>query len=122
MNEVAEFIHSTDAKPFNKFNSAEVWCDTAGRFYGDNEATIEYPLDMSKVFCTRTDMGDYPEFGLTDEQRQRNRTKYIEMGGEVSPGPFEWAREQGYTAIFDEEGWCLLYPELVKIKEWYEEV
>lgn len=116
-----DFVHSTNAKPFNKFNTSEVWCDTIARDYGNNEAYFKYPIDFSKVFCTRTDMADYPEFGLTDEQGCGNRRKYIELGGEVSPKPFEWAKKQGYTAIFDEEGWCLLRPQFIKIVGWYHE-
>lgn len=118
MNDKQIFYHATDAKPFGRFRSREIWCDTVPRDYGNNFATIEYTIDIDKVFCTRRDASDYPEFGLTDEQGSYNRDLYIMLGGEVSRKPFKWARRNGYTTIFDEEGWCLLHPKKANITNW----
>lgn len=116
----ATFYHVTNSKPFKKFKTSLVWCDTVPRDYGENEALLEYNIEYGKVFCTHPEAGDYPELNTSNEQGTKNRQLYEALGGEVSKKPFRWARRQGYTAIFDIEGWCLLIPAQVKIVSWYE--
>lgn len=112
---MAQFYHCTANKPFTKFKTREVWCDTVPRDYGDNEVKINYNIDFARTWVTNRDVTDYPEFKLSEKQAFSNRRLYLALGGEVSRKPYNYARRQGYTAIFDEEGWCLLYPKQVKI-------
>jgi hypothetical protein len=108
------WIHSTDAKNFDKFNTSEVWFeyDALGG-YGDREIAIHY--EIKKPFVTSSDEFIHQDFHITAEEARKNKELYHSWGGEANPESFEKMRKLGYETLIDDEGFCALYPNKVTI-------
>ena len=109
------FYHGSDSTtPFKKFSTPEVWFDNQPRDYGHLDAEVLYR--WKKPFVTQI---EYPEdFGVTQEEAERNLRMYKEWGGEANPQSFENMRQLGYDILIDNEGYAALYPNRVKILRW----
>jgi hypothetical protein len=124
------FYHATPKiKPFVKFNTPEVWCDTLPTGYdsyggregevpeGEEGRQVLIGYKWKKPFVTSVEMvTDYPEFShISINAASANRAKYRSLGGESNSDSFEWMRKQGYDILVDDEGWCILHPERITI-------
>lgn len=108
------WVHSTDAKRFDKFNTSEIWFETDSMpGYGDRDVVIYYKIN--KPFVTSQDEYIHQDYKVSAAQAKKNKELYEFWGGEVNPESFNKMRTLGYDTLIDDEGYAALHPNKVTI-------